>query len=941
MIRRSPFDTPLATYRLQLHREFTFAQATALLPYLARLGVSHVYCSPFLKARAGSTHGYDVVDYGRINPELGDEASFARFCSSLGENGLGLILDFVPNHMGIGHADNAWWLDVLEWGQASPYAGYFDIDWSPPRRDLVGKLLVPILGKSYGAALTGGEIELRFNAPTGTFDFWYFDHRLPLHPRDYAAVLGTLAHVLPSSRALDALQEAFLSEAAPRYVREVANSAKTALAIAAHDRATRQEIDKTAAAWHGVKGDFRSWARLHEVLQRQCFRLAHWRAASDEVNYRRFFDIPDLAGMRMERIIVFRDTHAFLGRLLADGVLQGLRIDHVDGLADPQRYCRRLNAFAAAIVPRDPSGRRLRPYILVEKILTGPEKLSQRWPVSGTTGYDYLALANGLFIDPTGFAKLQRHWGRFTGLNGDVSIEEQIYRCRLLVIDRNLASELTYLVNWLLEIAEADWFTRDFTRKRLRDALIEIVAAFTVYRTYVTERGGASDADRRVISEAVAQAHRRWLGADGEILDFIASLLTLDVRTRNPSHFAERRGGILRFVARFQQYTGAIAAKAVEDTFFYRFVPLVSANEVGASPYRPTTSPSLYHEQMAERATIWPLAMLASATHDTKRGEDTRARLDVLSEIPDEWARRVSRWQVYNRPHRGEAFGRTAPSANDEYLLYQSIVGTWPMQPGGLLRSAARREEYVARLKAYAIKAAREAKLTTSWTAPDEAYEAAFERFIERLFEPTHNAFLDSVLRFLPPILRFGTFNSLSQLVLKAMAPGVPDFYQGAEFWDLSLVDPDNRRPVDYAARRAALSSLDLASATSRWREGWLKLWLTERLLTLRNRLPGLFASGSYEPVELSGAAAEHIVAFRRDSGDEAIIIIVARLLMNIVRGDLGTFWPGGAAFEDTMIRTDGVWIDHFTGTRIRSEAHTILVSSALERLPVAVLCAE
>ncbi len=940
MIRRSPFDTPLATYRLQLHREFAFAQATALLPYLARLGISHVYCSPFLKARAGSTHGYDVVDYSRINPDLGDEASFARFCSSLGENGLGLILDFVPNHMGVGHADNAWWLDVLEWGQESPYAGYFDIDWSPPRRDLAGKLLAPVLGKSYGAALTDGEIELRFSAETGTFDFWYADHRLPVSPRDYPTILGPLAHAPAHARALDALQEAFLSEAMPRYQREVAGAAKDALAAATRDSGTRQEIEKAVAAWHGTKGDFPSWTRLHELLQRQCFRLAHWRTASDEVNYRRFFDIPDLAGMSMGRIVVFRDAHEFLGRMLADGTLQGLRIDHVDGLADPQRYCRRLNAFAAAIVPRDASGKRLRPYILVEKILTGGEKLPQSWPVSGTTGYDYLALANGLFIAPTGFAKLQRHWARFTGRDGDIDIEEEIYRCRLLVIDRNLASELTYLVAWLVDIAESDWFTRDFTRKRLRDALIEIVAAFSVYRTYVTERGASED-DRRVIAEALAKAHRRWQGADGEILDFIAALLTLDIQTLNPSHFADKRGAILRFVARFQQYTGAIAAKAVEDTFFYRFVPLASANEVGASPYRPTTSPGLYHEQMAERATAWPLAMLASATHDTKRGEDMRARLDALSEIPDEWARRIARWHIFNRPHRDEASGRPTPGGNDEYLLYQSIVGTWPMQPGSLLRSPARRDEYVARLKAYAIKAAREAKLATSWTAPDEAYEAGFERFIERLFEPAHNPFIDSLLRFLPPILRFGAFNSLSQLVLKATAPGVPDFYQGNEFWDLSLVDPDNRRPVDYAARRDALRALDLASAIARWREGWLKLWLTERLLALRNRQPGLFATGSYEPLTVTGAGAEHIVAFRRANGDDSIIVVVTRLLMDVIRGDLGAFWPGGSALGDTVIHTEGVWIDHFTGTRIRSEAQSILVSAALERLPVAVLSAE
>ena len=940
MTRRSPFDAPLATYRLQLHRDFTFAQATAILPYLARLGISHVYCSPFLKARAGSTHGYDIVDYTRINPELGDEPSFARFCANLGEHGLGLILDFVPNHMGIGHADNAWWLDVLEWGQQSLYSRYFDIDWSAPRRELVGKLLLPILGKSYGATLGDGEIALRFEPVAGCFDLWYADHRLPVSPRDYPTVLGTLAKSPALVRALDLLREGFLAEAAPSDLRQAAAAAKEALVEAARDPATAQAIDDAVAAWHGRPGNAASWTRLHELLQRQSFRLAHWRTASDEVNYRRFFDIEGLVGMRMERIVVFRDTHEFIGRLLAEGVLQGLRIDHVDGLADPQRYCRRLNAFAAAIVPRDAAGKRLRPYILVEKILTGAETLPQSWPVAGTTGYDYLALVNGLFIDPAGLAKLQWQWSRLTGHSSD--IEEEIYRCRLRVIDRSLASEMTYLVSWLLEIAEADWVTRDFTHKRLRDALTEIVAAFGVYRTYVTERGITAE-DRREIASAVAKAQRRWDGADGEILDFIAALLTLDIRERNPGHYRDKRAAILRFVARFQQYTGAIAAKAVEDTFFYRHIPLASANEVGATPYRPTTSPAAFHARMAERAAAWPLGMLASATHDTKRGEDMRVRLDVLSEMPDEWTRRVARWQTYNRPHRDDSAGRPAPSANDEYLLYQSIVGTWPMQPGSLLRSAARRDGYVARLKAYAIKAAREAKLSTSWTAPDPAYETAFENFIERIFEPPHNPFTESLTRFVPPILRLGAFNSLSQLVLKSTLPGVPDFYQGCEFWDLSLVDPDNRRPVDYRARREALTRLDFASAVARWRDGWLKLWLTERLLALRNRLPNLFRSGSYESLTIEGPAQNQLIAFQRRTGDAAILVIVSRLLADTVRGDLGTFWPGGECFGATTIRGtgDGAWIDQFSGARIAGSAQGIEAPMALAALPVAVLRAE
>jgi (1->4)-alpha-D-glucan 1-alpha-D-glucosylmutase len=937
MSQRSPFDPPLATYRLQLHRDFTFAQATAILPYLARLGVSHVYCSPFLKARAGSTHGYDIVDYGRINPELGDEASFARFCASLGEHGLGLILDFVPNHMGVGHADNVWWLDVLEWGQASPYARYFDIDWSPPRRDATGKLLVPVLGHSYGTSLSEGELSLKFDAERGALDFWYADHRLPVSPRDYALILETAPKSDALTRALALAQEGFLSEAAPTYLRKAATVLKDALLLEARDPVALAAIEGAAAGWHGTKGNPASWTRLHELLQRQAYRLAHWRTAADEVNYRRFFDIQELAGMRMERIIVFRDAHEYVGRLLADGILQGLRIDHVDGLADPQRYCRRLNAFAAAIVPRD-GDKRLRPYILVEKILTGDERMPSSWPISGTTGYDYLALANGLFIHPTGFAKLQRSWSRFTGM--EIDIAEEIYRCRLLVIDRSLASELTYLVNWLADIAEADWFTRDYTRKRLRDALTEIVAAFSVYRTYVTDRG-SSDADRQVIETAVAKARGHWDGADGEILDFIASLLTLDIRERSPGHFADKQAAILRFIARFQQYTGAIAAKSVEDTFFYRHVPLASANEVGASPYQPTTSLTAFHDNMAERAAQWPLAMLASATHDTKRGEDMRVRLDVLSEMPDEWARRVARWQLHNKPHRGEADGRPAPSANDEYLLYQSIVGTWPLHPGAVLRTAARRDEYVARLQAYALKAAREAKLATSWTAPNEAYEKAFETFIEKLFDPPHNPFTESLTRFLPPILRLGAFNSLSQLVLKATLPGVPDFFQGNEFWDLSLVDPDNRRPVDYPARRAALNALDFNTALARWRDGWLKLWLTEKLLALRNHQTAVFQSGSYKKLTVIGAAAEHVIAFQRRSGQTTIMVVVSRFLADVVHGDLGVFWPGGACFGDTRITVGGTWVDEFSGERIGGSGDGVDVASLLTRLPVAVLRAE
>lgn len=932
---------PVATYRLQLSRDFTFDQASEVLSYLAALGISHVYCSPFLKARAGSGHGYDVVDYSRINPELGGEPGFTRFCAVLQEHKLGLILDFVPNHMGVGHADNQWWLDVLEWGQASPYSRYFDIDWSPPRRDLEGKVLLPILGQNYGAALSAGEITLRFDAPNGALNFWYFDHRLPVSPRDYPSVLGPLADSASFEESVGLLQESFVAGDDLVARRNAATLLKTRLAAMARDPAMGSAIAEAAASWQGQPGDPSSYTPLHELLERQAFRLAHWHAAADEINYRRFFDIQDLAGVRMDRIAVFRDTHALMGRLLADGKLQGLRIDHVDGLADPQRYCRRLNAFATILLRRNGGGRRVTPYIVVEKILTGEEKLPANWPVFGTTGYDYLALINGIFINPQGYAKLQRHWSRFAGTFMD--LEQEIYDCRRLVIDRSLASELTFLANLLVEISEADWFTRDFTRKRLRDALVEIVAAFGVYRTYVTERG-TGDADREEIAKAIAAGRRRWNGADGQILDFIGSLLTLDIAGKNPEHYAAQRAAIHRFVARFQQYTGAISAKAVEDTMFYRYIPLVSANEVGATLRHPATSPDDFHAKMLERHAAWPHGMSATATHDTKRGEDTRARLNVLSEIPDEWSRRVARWHVYNRVHRDETQGRLVPSMNDEYLLYQSVVGTWPMQIGAVLRSGAGRRDYLERLKAYAIKACREAKLASSWTAPDEAYERGLVAFIERIFEqPRRTPFLDSLLRFLPPLTRLGAFSSLSQLVLKAISPGVPDFYQGSEFWDFSLVDPDNRRPVDYRARSEALGALDFGTAVARWREGWIKLWVTRQLLDLRGRLSGVFAEGSYTPLTIGGAGGESLIGFERRAAQGVIAVLACRRFFDRSSGDPATFWSGDRFFCNTLvgIEPNRRWRDSLTGATVESSTKGVTAAEALSLLPVAVLVAD
>ncbi|HEV2263492.1 MAG TPA: malto-oligosyltrehalose synthase [Stellaceae bacterium] len=936
----SPFAVPTATYRIQLNRTFTFDDAAAVVPYLASLGISHVYASPFLKARAGSTHGYDIVDYRRLNPEIGDEQGLARFGAALAAHGLGLILDFVPNHMGVGKADNAWWLDVLEWGQHARHARYFDIDWHPAKHALEGKVLLPILGRAYGEALTAGEIVLRFDAAGGALDFWYFDHRLPLRPQDYPTVLASLVGDRSAlARAISAIGG--MDPATPqRSLYETAAAMKQALAAAAAEPATLAAITAAVDRCAGTPGDADSFTALHALLERQYYRLAHWHAADDEINYRRFFDIIDLAGIRMDRVTVFRDAHELLGRLVADGALHGLRIDHVDGMADPRRYCRRLNAFAAALAPRDAAGRRWRPYIVVEKILRDSERLPMDWPVSGTTGYEYLALANALFVAPEGYAQLAQYWRGFTGIED--SLETAIDRCRRLMIDRSLASELTYLVDWLQAIAEASWFTRDFTRKGLRDALTTLVAAFPVYRTYVTDRG-IGDADRRAIERAWRQARSRSGNGDPAALDFIVSLLTLDIARQRPEHFAASRDAILRFVTRFQQYTGAIAAKAIEDTLFYRVAPLASANEVGADPQRPSLSIEAFHQAAAERLAQWPNTMLASETHDTKRAEDVRARLNVLSEYPDEWARRVARWHELTAAHRATIDGAPAPTPADEYLIYQTVLGAWPAT--GRPHDAAL-AEFARRITDYALKAAREAKLETCWTAPNEAYERALGDFVMRILTPeAGNRFLDSMARFAGDFVRLGVINGLAQLVLKATQPGVPDFYQGGEFWDTSLVDPDNRRPVDFAARRDALVALDhggFALARRRWREGWLKLWLTRQLLALRARFPELFRGGSYHPLTVDDATRNHLVAYSRRLDDSEIVVLVSRLVRQLPAPAPGALWTSDA-FADRVVRgiRIGRLTDVFTGASIDAGEHGIALDQALAALPVAVLRAE
>ncbi|MGO8916795.1 MAG: malto-oligosyltrehalose synthase [Stellaceae bacterium] len=803
---------PRATYRLQFNRDFTFVDAGALVDYLGDLGISHVYASPFLKARPGSTHGYDIIDHNEINPEIGTLAALAEFTERLKRRGMGLVLDFVPNHMGVGGRDNAWWLDVLEWGQLSPYADFFDIDWRAGRPDLSGKVLLPVLGEPYGAILEKGEISLRFDAGEGSFSAWYYEQRFPISPQRYAPLLRGVALPAEQGAALKRLADGFarLRGGRGRRRRAALHAEGMRLKAELADLARREPVlaaalERAAAEVNGAPGNAASWRRLHALLEAQSYRVAYWRVAADEINYRRFFNINDLAGIRIELPELFERVHRLVLRLVAEGRLQGLRIDHVDGLFDPAAYCRRLqhDAAAAAGLPEGSF------YITVEKILA-PHETLRDWPVAGTTGYDFIREVGGLFIDPAGEAPLLRAWRRFTGRQARFGAV--LHAAKRRITEVNLASEAGVLAGEFHALSRSHWRSRDFTRNGMRAALDEVIAAFPVYRTYVSEAGTAAE-DRRYIDWAVAQAKKRWPGSDTSIFDFIHGVLSLDLAQRGAGY---SRATVRQLAMRFQQLTGPVMAKGAEDTAFYRYTPLLAVNEVGGDPGRFGVSVGAFHRLAEERARCWPAAMLASSTHDTKRGEDARARLALLSELPGDWARRVARWSRLNRLRRGEIDGEPAPDRNDEYFFYQTVLGAWPLDLG--LEDAAVLEAFAARVQATMIKAAREAKERSSWSNPNAAYEAVLARFVAGALDGSRpNPFLADMHGFVTGLARPGAINSLAQTLVKLAAPGVADTYQGGELWDFSMVDPDNRRPVDWRLRQHLLAALvERSSARAR-----------------------------------------------------------------------------------------------------------------------------
>ena len=917
--RHPPGYRPSSTYRLQLHAGFPFASAQGVVPYLAALGIDACYTSPYFTAAPGSTHGYDVANHNEINPELGGSAAHEAFTATLAAHGLGHVVDFVPNHMGIGGTANAWWNDVLENGPGSPAAAFFDIDWAPVKPELTARLLLPILGDQYGRVLERGELRIAFR--DGRLKLTYGDQALPINPREASRVfrravdplVAALGDSHPAALEFQSIVTSLqnlppYTERRPEQVAERQREkdvARTRLErLVAECPAVGAAIEEAVRTFNGDPGRPESFDALHDLLEAQPYRLAYWRTASHEINYRRFFDVNTLAGLHVENPDVFAATHQLIGSLIRDGKVQAVRIDHPDGLFDPAKYFEMLQDLAARGLGVErhatDDGHPDRPlYVVAEKILSGSEQLPARWAVHGTTGYNYLNDLNGLFVSGVQARRTRRAYAKLTGKTD--AFTDVLYASKRVIMETAMASELNVLAHVLNRISESNRRSRDFTLDSLRLAIIEVVACFPVYRTYVDEGGWTAD-DRGVLERAIEEARRRNPAMESSLFDFFREVML----PRDPDEAAdprpyERRGGYppadaretrerLAFAMKFQQYTGPVQAKGLEDTSFYRYNLLLSLNEVGGDPDRVGRTVDEFHAANQERLRAWPFEMIATSTHDTKLGEDVRARLNALSEIPDEWSREAGRWMRLNRSHRTLVNGNPAPDRNDEYRFYQALLGVWPAELSGRVTAAP--GDVVERLQAYMLKAVKEAKVHSSWLTPNQTYEDASAAFVQRVLTGTGGArFLGTFLPFAQRIARLGLVNSLAQLTLKLGSPGIPDFYQGAELWDLSLVDPDNRRPVDFARRAGVLTDIDrglalqddervrfAAALLESWTDGRIKLLLTAAGLRLRREHPDVFLSGDYVPLTTDVTVPADVVAFARVLGEKSVIFAVPRL---------------------------------------------------------------
>ena len=962
-----PAYVPCSTYRLQLNLRFTFTQAAAVVSYLHDLGITDCYTSPFLMAHPGSMHGYDVTDHTRFNPEIGSEEQFTEFAERLRQRGMGLLVDVVPNHMCITHSSNLWWWDVLENGPSSDYSRHFDIDWSPPKSELANKVLLPFLPDQFGLVLESQSIRVLFDG--GGFVLDSLGIHFPLAPRSWSPLLERVlmkakeklteadGHVQELESILTAISHLPLREDTnlPKVrerQREKEVIRRRLAALVEDSDAMRACLKEVLLIINGSKGNPHSFDALEKILDDQAYRLSFWRVASDEINYRRFFDINDLAAIRVESPEVFSIVHRIPFELIRKSLVSGIRIDHPDGLFDPLRYFEDLQAQVP--LPGQTSadspahGVRRRLYLAAEKILVGNEELRPGWAIEGTTGYGFLNLLNGLFVDASKAHFFQRLYRKFTGWSQ--SYPDLIYESKRLVMQVSMSSELNVLSRRLDRISEQHRRSRDFTLESLRDALREVIACFPVYRTYIrSDTQHPDEQDERYIRNAIKTAKRRNPATSGSVFDFIQDLLLLNhPDSISDADRAERR----LFVMRFQQLTGPVMAKGLEDTAFYRYCPLLSLNEVGGSPDRFGVALTHFHAKNLARRQSWRNAMLAGSTHDTKRSEDVRARINVLSEIPAEWYRAIRAWRRLNEDKKIQVAGENVPSANEEYFLYQTLLGAWPLAA----MDGAARADFIVRIHTYMEKALREAKVNTSWISPNTEYEGAVHSFLDAILDDSAgNPFLDQFAPFQARIARAGIFNSLSQTLLRIAAPGLPDLYQGMEVWNFSLADPDNRRPVDYDRLQALLAQLHAAGSDdpaalvdlllASPADGSLKLYVTRCALRFRREHRVLFAQGSYVPLRAAGEKNKHVIAFARSFRGTTVVVLAGRFFTQL---EGHAPMPLGAdTWGDTevILRKQlpaGEYRDAFTGKMVsavpRDGDFALPVAGAFAHLPIAML---
>ncbi len=955
---------PTATYRLQFNLNFRLSDALELVPYLNELGISDLYASPRFKARKGSSHGYDVTDPHQVSSELGTEREFNELVTKLKHYSMGMLLDIVPNHMAATH-ENPWWMDVLENGPSSEFAGFFDIDWHPATTKAAflqeNKVLLPVLGDLYGSVLENLQLTLKLDE--SGFHIRYFEHKFPLDPKSYRPLVETISETLRTSAGtepevfteldgvlaeIDRMPPASSLSAEDRSLRQsCARKIKKSLwHLHASSAGARHAIEETMRRWNGEKQKPESVNDLDRLLAVQSYRLAHWKIGLEEINYRRFFDINDLVGLRVEDPRVFEARHRFIFSLIREGKVTGLRVDHIDGLYDPLGYLRQLQQGAAQ--GTSPSGEK-NIYVVVEKILGERESLPEKWPVSGTTGYDFLNAANAIYIDPDGLSSLERAYARFTGKSEPFA--RVSYAGNKLVMEQLFAGEIHLLTHLLAGLAARDRHARDLPLYELVQLLVEVTACLPVYRTYMRE-GTISDRDRVFVERALKLARERTpaRNVSDAAFAFLRQVLFLEL----PGYAENQREAYLTFAMRWQQFTGPIMAKGLEDTASYVHNSLISLNEVGEDPMRESLPLEVeaLHIFNQERQDTWPHTLNATSTHDTKRGEDVRARINVLSEIPTQWEAALVRWSRWNHSRKKMVGGHTVPAPSEEALLYQTLLGAWPQHDEQI-------PEFKDRVKEFMVKAAREAKNFTNWINPNADHEDALQDFVEAIFHVEgKNRFLTDLDHFQKDIAYYGSLNSLSQVLLKIASPGVPDFYQGEELWDFNLVDPDNRRPVDFAARarlldklkageRSDLSAL-LAGITANWQDGSVKLYLTWKAANFRRAEKELFEEGKYIRLPATGKAGDNVCAFARSARKRWAISIAPRFFTRLVGsgqppvgrevwGATSLLLPRGAPLT---------WKNVLTGQLVKAKGargrqSRLPLASALETFPVALLYAE